>query len=456
VDQHPRSRHPHPQGEASPTSRRVSTRSSRTRSPGIDANSALAKQKIAELEAAIARLRDKTIHITTVTTNVGRGSGHGAGQSTAVTSAAGNIFRAYANGGLENHWPQIAKTQPGTVRVWAEPETGGEAYIPLANDSRRPRARDIAAHTVAMLGGVAFFARGGETGGFTGVNGGGGSGSGGSGSGSGGGSSAASSSSTLNALRTLARQVAADALGLKTYKELDKLSSATLESYAAGLLKQAQRAKDLKAAPSALVKHVKDENAALTKELRVRDKLAQQRQNADAKLLDARRAYNAEVSTVQQANMGQFNVTSSGQGYAYGIKATLEQQLADTKRFQADLGKARKMHLDPRLIRQFAEQGPDSMQNLEAIIAAGQGYVNTINKDYSALATTAKATGVGEANALGLGKKLDDALAEQAKIAREQGHETRKTNRILHDLRGDLHTLTKDIKDARRADGGKR
>jgi hypothetical protein len=130
-----------------------------------------------------------------------------------------------------------------------------------------------------------------------------------------------------------------------------------------------------------------------------------------------------------------------------------------TRRRQAipgDLVTARKMHLSGALVRQFSEAGPASMLNLEAIINAGQGYVTGINKDYASLASTAKATGVGEANALGLGKKLDDALAEQAKIAREQGHETRKTNRILHDLRGDLHTLTKDIKDARRADGGKR
>jgi uncharacterized protein YoxC len=59
--------------------------------------------------------------------------------STAGRSANGNIFgRAFANG-TENHVAQIA--QP-TMRMWAEPETGGEAYIPLA-ESKRPRSVSI-------------------------------------------------------------------------------------------------------------------------------------------------------------------------------------------------------------------------------------------------------------------------------------------------------------------------
>jgi hypothetical protein len=45
--------------------------------------------------------------------------------------------------------------------VWREPETQGEAYIPLANDDRRPRARAIASETVSLLGGTAYFDRGG-------------------------------------------------------------------------------------------------------------------------------------------------------------------------------------------------------------------------------------------------------------------------------------------------------
>ncbi|MER6844856.1 phage tail tape measure protein [Streptomyces platensis] len=57
----------------------------------------------------------------------------------------------FADGGTrEQHVAQIAR--PGEWRVWAEDETGGEAYIPLAA-SKRPRSRAIAEETVRRLGG---------------------------------------------------------------------------------------------------------------------------------------------------------------------------------------------------------------------------------------------------------------------------------------------------------------
>jgi hypothetical protein len=50
------------------------------------------------------------------------------------------------------------------MRVWAEPETGGEAYIPLS-PAKRPRSRSIASETVQRLGGqVQWFANGGFAG----------------------------------------------------------------------------------------------------------------------------------------------------------------------------------------------------------------------------------------------------------------------------------------------------
>jgi hypothetical protein len=70
---------------------------------------------------------------------------------------------------MEQHVAQIAPA--GAMRLWAEPETGGESYIPLA-PSKRPRSRAIAAQTVRLLGGapVQWFGRGGlsfASGGFT-------------------------------------------------------------------------------------------------------------------------------------------------------------------------------------------------------------------------------------------------------------------------------------------------
>lgn len=78
-----------------------------------------------------------------------------------VGSALKGVF--HANGGLyERHDAQIAKA--GAYRVWAEPETEGEAYIPFAR-SKRGRSREIATQTVQRLGGaVQWFANGGISG----------------------------------------------------------------------------------------------------------------------------------------------------------------------------------------------------------------------------------------------------------------------------------------------------
>jgi hypothetical protein len=72
--------------------------------------------------------------------------------------ADGGIIDYYASGGVrEDHVAQIAPA--GSWRVWAEPETGGEAYIPLA-PSKRPRSQMIWKETGKRLG--MMFADGGH------------------------------------------------------------------------------------------------------------------------------------------------------------------------------------------------------------------------------------------------------------------------------------------------------
>ena len=78
-----------------------------------------------------------------------------------VYMAQGGITRAYIDGGIdkleryanggskEKHTAQIAKG--GEWRIWAEPETGGESYIPLAK-SKRKRSTEILAKTADIFG----------------------------------------------------------------------------------------------------------------------------------------------------------------------------------------------------------------------------------------------------------------------------------------------------------------
>lgn len=136
---------------------------------------AAARARVAALRAEIERLRSRTVYMTYVRTNITRnvGASGNVGKGNAPDAVAyGGIFnnnvRTFAQGGFgdvaNRHMPELAG--PGPTRVWREPETQGEAYIPLANDDRRPRAKAIAEETVGLLGGeVEWFARGGRKGG---------------------------------------------------------------------------------------------------------------------------------------------------------------------------------------------------------------------------------------------------------------------------------------------------
>ncbi|MCX4911798.1 hypothetical protein [Streptomyces sp. NBC_00878] len=119
------------------------------------------RANVGSLASAIAGLRNRSVTVTYTTVYKIKGSPGGPPSgtyygSTAGRSADGNIYagarlQRFADGGMgrENHVAQIA--QP-TYRMWAEPETGGEAYIPFAS-SKRPRSRAIAEETVRRLGG---------------------------------------------------------------------------------------------------------------------------------------------------------------------------------------------------------------------------------------------------------------------------------------------------------------
>jgi hypothetical protein len=81
-----------------------------------------------------------------------------------TAEALGGFYpKRYALGGLDRanaHAPEIAPA--GAWRVWAEPETGGETYIPHANDHRRPAAKRYLEETASLFGGtVAWYASGG-------------------------------------------------------------------------------------------------------------------------------------------------------------------------------------------------------------------------------------------------------------------------------------------------------
>ncbi len=114
------------------------------------------QKKIAEAQAAINFFNGLTAHATvdvtvvpSVTQTASAFAILGGSVVAAKLHADGGIASAFANG-TEDHRAIIAPGGPG-VRIWAEPETGGEAYIPLS-PAKRPRSIKIWQETGHQLG----------------------------------------------------------------------------------------------------------------------------------------------------------------------------------------------------------------------------------------------------------------------------------------------------------------
>jgi hypothetical protein len=132
----------------------------------VTAQTGTALGNIGAVQAARDNLDDKSITITTnIVTNykVNKFTSNQGGVEVAKRDyAEGGVVDYYADGGIqrggirhfaagaENHVAQIAPA--GSWRVWGEPETGGESYIPLS-PAKRPRSRRLAEETVRRLGG---------------------------------------------------------------------------------------------------------------------------------------------------------------------------------------------------------------------------------------------------------------------------------------------------------------
>jgi hypothetical protein len=106
---------------------------------------------IAAFQKAIDSLHGKTVTANVRYAYTGKlpNGGRSTQGGSTFGEADGGVVHYYAGGGFENHAAQIAPA--GAMRLWAEPETGGEAYIPLA-PSKRARSKAIWEETGRMLG----------------------------------------------------------------------------------------------------------------------------------------------------------------------------------------------------------------------------------------------------------------------------------------------------------------
>ncbi|WUD74607.1 phage tail tape measure protein [Streptomyces sp. NBC_00510] len=280
------------------------------------------KANVDALAAAIRALHDKSIVITTHYNNTVTSGGGTGRRNAASASANGNIIDFYADGGMrrENHVAQIAKA--GTWRVWAEDETGGEAYIPLAA-SKRARSRRIAEETVRRLGGrgIAWYASGGVA---------------------------------------ARKEVPGDLSGFS--KSLTK-SASDISSAAKTLTTDLRKLGKSGAALAARVD-------ATSRKLQ---SLANQRDKVKARITEAK-----DYAGTEAGNIKDFLGVEGG-GSASDLIAQMKTEQSTAGHFQSDLAKLQKRGLNRDLLQQVIEQGPGSAL-AQTLLSATNSQLAQINQ----------------------------------------------------------------------------
>ncbi|MFF8399803.1 hypothetical protein [Streptomyces sp. NPDC016172] len=126
----------------------------------ITAPNATPLAQVQRIQDKINGLTGRTVHVTVQYSESGKPAvvrTHADGgivqyANGGIRNAVGRV-RAFANG-AENHIAQIAKA--GEWRLWAEDETGGEAYVPLAK-AKRKRSEQILGKVAEMFGGMVVY-----------------------------------------------------------------------------------------------------------------------------------------------------------------------------------------------------------------------------------------------------------------------------------------------------------
>lgn len=116
------------------------------------------KGAVDSLWSSISALADKTVNVVTnffsrqhnAEGGINDGDGTRFFANGGINKQTVARVNSYASGGFEYHTAQIAKATPA-YRVWAEPETQGEAYIPLA-ERKRARSVNILRQVAEMFG----------------------------------------------------------------------------------------------------------------------------------------------------------------------------------------------------------------------------------------------------------------------------------------------------------------
>mgnify|MGYP001614790968 CR=1 FL=1 len=296
-------------------------------------------------------------------------------------SADGNIFKSFADGGVENHVAQISS---GTTRVWAEPETGGEAYIPLG-PSKRTRSRSIAEQTIGMLGGsVEWFARGGTT--------------------------KSEREARKDARGELTISAAGRAAGRKNTEFANALGSPSSLNELIGainkwrsIIKKATHG----GVEKSLLNRLSSAGKALMKYEKQHEKIAKTLEKAKAVRESVASGLRGEAGIVKSATSSESQVTINT------LLSQMTASAANTKQFAAMLKDLRKRGVSKDIIKQIADAGIEGggMETAAAILGGGKSEIKRLNDLQKKINASAKKAGNATADAMfGAGAKAAEGL----------------------------------------------
>lgn len=327
---------------------------------------------LSTLQRTINGMNGKTIR---VAVKGGTGGGITVDAEGSIHTPNGRIT-AFGDGGVEDHVAQIGNGR--VTRMWNEPETGGEAYIPLA-ESKRGRSRKIAEKTIGILGGsVEWFANGGITG-------------------------------VASALELKSQQ--------RTVRDLER-SLREREKYG----KKPKKGKDTRR--TRYVLRGLDRQIAQLELTEARQELRDLRSGAAARAerLDTARGNRDSVADGLAGgfSIGQFigqnafgqSAAASGSAIAGGAKA----YAGKVKTFATKVEQARKLGIPLAMLHEIADLPIDEgLQALDALLSSSSSDIATIKTAYRDIATYANGAGEVIAKAMDLTAAGKDSATGYAK-----------------------------------------
>lgn len=333
--------------------------------------------KIRAAQGELASIHDKNVHVRVMTDHVG-----GLGTLTPKEKGQANgSVRTYADGG-ENHVAQIAR--PGEYRLWAEDETGGEAYIPLAAAKRRRSLailEDVARRFGMGLtrpmedGALMAFAGGGVTPGLM---------DGGKGG-----------LTELGVGMTEAQMKAAEKAAADMRKLLAEISAAgkkLLSGITKAMLGSLDKVNAYAENLNAMIKKYlwgAQEKATLKWASAIEAKMRSAATQAEAIAATIKEAKDFAAST-KQTLVGGSGIASLGAiGNAQDVKGGLQFRAGEMERFADQLGQLAKLGLNKDSILEIVGYGPQQGGALAAMLLKDTGTFAAINSAESAIEAAA-------------------------------------------------------------------